>query len=111
VLFRSGFDFTVQAWIDLLEGVMRIEDPQRIARIPKQLPILLTSGARDPLGKNGAGIDKVAALLRDAGMKQVEVKLYPEARHEIFNETNRAEVIADVVGWLDARRNALAHAA
>ena len=27
--------------------------------------------------------------------------VYPGARHEMFNETNRDEVVADLVAWLD----------
>lgn len=100
---RCGFDFTVQGWIDVLHGVSRIEDPALITRIPHQLPILITSGDRDPLGKNGRGIEKLATLFRNAGLQRVEVKLYTDARHEIFNETNRAEVIADVIQWLHAQ--------
>ncbi len=100
---RCGFDFTVQGWIDVLHGVARIEDPRLIARIPHQLPILIASGDRDPLGKNGRGIEKLAALFRSAGLQRVEVKLYAGARHEIFNELNRAEVIADIVQWLNAQ--------
>ena len=34
-------------------------------------------------------------------MKDVTVALYPEARHEVFNETNRDEITADLVTWLD----------
>lgn len=100
---RCGFDFTVQGWIDVLSGVQRIEDATLIAHIPHQLPVILMSGSRDPLGKNGRGIEAVAQLFRSAGMKHVDVKLYPDARHEIFNETNRAEVIGDLVTWLNAR--------
>ena len=37
-------------------------------------------------------------------VRDVTVRLYPDARHEIFNETNRDEVTRDVIGWLDAHR-------
>ena len=40
---------------------------------------------------------------RDAGLVDVTVTLYDGARHEILNETNRDEVTADVIAWLDAR--------
>ena len=103
---RCGFDFTVQGWIDVLHGVVRIEDPSLIASIPHDLPILLMSGSRDPLGKNGVGIEKVATMFRAAGLRKVDVKLYPEARHEIFNETNRSEVLADLVAWFDKQLGA-----
>ena len=39
---------------------------------------------------------------RDAGLTDVTVRLYPEARHEIFNETNRDEITAFVINWLNA---------
>ncbi|WP_246036391.1 hypothetical protein [Sinomonas susongensis] len=38
-----------------------------------------------------------------AGVKDVEVHIYPEARHELLNETNRDEVTADVISWLQHR--------
>jgi alpha-beta hydrolase superfamily lysophospholipase len=100
---RCGFDFTVQGWLDVLEGVQRIEDSSLITHIPHELPILLMSGTRDPLGKNGRGIEAVAQMFRGAGLKHVEVKLYADARHEIFNELNRDEVITDLIAWLSRR--------
>ena len=45
----------------------------------------------------------VADQFRDAGMKNVTVKLYSNARHEVFNEMNRDEVMADLCAWLDLR--------
>ena len=29
------------------------------------------------------------------------IRTYPAARHEVLNETNRDEVIADLSSWLD----------
>jgi alpha-beta hydrolase superfamily lysophospholipase len=41
--------------------------------------------------------------LRDAytraGITDVRLKLYPGGRHEMFNETNRQEVMADLISW------------
>jgi alpha-beta hydrolase superfamily lysophospholipase len=39
--------------------------------------------------------------LREAGSQSLQLKIYPQARHELFNETNRDEVIADVLGWIN----------
>ncbi len=39
--------------------------------------------------------------LTDAGVRDVTLKVYPGARHEVFNETNRDEVEADLLAWLD----------
>ena len=43
------------------------------------------------------------ALEEDAGLGDVTHKFYPGARHETLNETNRDEVVKDLIAWLDAR--------
>lgn len=48
-------------------------------------------------------IETLASRYREAGMSDVTVTLYPGARHEILNETNRDEVTADIIGWLTER--------
>ena len=52
----------------------------------------------------GAEGESVYRALKDAGVKDVFLKLYPGARHEILNETNRAEVYADILAWCDAHQ-------
>jgi alpha-beta hydrolase superfamily lysophospholipase len=59
------------------------------------------SGDADPIAGGGALIDLVANRYREAGVTDVTVALYHDARHELFNETNRDEVTADLVTWLD----------
>jgi alpha-beta hydrolase superfamily lysophospholipase len=68
---------------------------------PKDLPILLLAGDRDPVGRKGKGVRELAELLVAAGMVDVEVRLYPGARHEVINETNRDKVQADVLAFLE----------
>lgn len=71
--------------------------------LPSGLPLLILAGSDDTL----AGEPSVAALARAyverSGLTDVEAIVYPGARHEVFNETNRAEVRADLIGWLDER--------
>lgn len=76
-------------------------DPERLRGIRADLPILLVSGDADPLAGGGAAIEVVGQRYRDAGLADVTVRLYPQARHELLNETNRDEVTADVVAFLD----------
>ncbi|HEX6888718.1 MAG TPA: alpha/beta hydrolase [Candidatus Nanopelagicales bacterium] len=76
-------------------------DPERLGGIRPDLPILLVSGTDDPIAGGGAAIELVAQRYRDAGVLDVEVHLYPGARHEVLNETNRDEVTADVIAFLD----------
>ena len=76
-------------------------DPQRLAGIRPDLPILLVSGTDDPLAGGGAAVETVAQRYRDAGLRDVRAVLYPGARHELLNETNRDEVTADILAFLD----------
>ena len=63
----------------------------------RDLPILLVSGDKDPVGDNGKGVRAVREQYASVGVTDVTCTLYPGARHEIFNETNRDEVTADVI--------------
>jgi alpha-beta hydrolase superfamily lysophospholipase len=76
-------------------------DPARLAGIRPDLPILLFSGDADPIAGGGDLVRLVAQRYGDAGVRDVTVILYPGARHEILNETNRDEVTADLVSFLD----------
>ena len=55
----------------------------------------------DPVGNYGKGPDYVYKHLLISGCKSVGLKMYGGARHELFNETNKEEVFADLVGWLN----------
>jgi alpha-beta hydrolase superfamily lysophospholipase len=66
------------------------------------LPLLIVSGSDDPLAGGGQLTELVGKRYRDAGVTDVTVKVYPGARHEVFNETNRDEVTAYVISWLEA---------
>ncbi|MFP5383832.1 MAG: alpha/beta fold hydrolase, partial [Gammaproteobacteria bacterium] len=96
-----GFRVSNQLWIDLLGGLVGITDTQSLARIPPALPVYIFGGDQDPVGKHGKGLPKLAAKLREAGLENVTLKLYEGGRHEMLNETNRDEVLADLAGWID----------
>ena len=74
-------------------------EPAGIATIPS-IPVLMITGEQDPAAGMGASARELEKRLRDAGL-DVTAHLYPEARHELLNETNRDAVTADVVAWLD----------
>ncbi|GAA1529931.1 alpha/beta hydrolase [Nocardioides humi] len=98
----SGFDLPDDAVPQLFAGAARLGDPAALAAIRDDLPILVTSGDADPISGAGQLVQLLGQRYRDAGLTDVTVTLYPEARHEIFNETNRDAITADVVAWLDA---------
>lgn len=81
----------------------RLADPARLAGIRRDLPVLIASGDADPLAGGGALVQLLGQRYRAAGLADVTVTLYPGGRHEILNETNREQVMADIVGWLRAR--------
>lgn len=95
-----GFGLDAAGASTMLEGVVAAADPERLAAVPADLPVLLLSGSADPLAGGGDLIELVAQRYRDAGVRDVEVHVYPDARHEVFNETNRDEITADLVTWL-----------
>lgn len=81
----------------------RTADPVALGRIRSDLPLLLVSGDRDPVGgPGGANVTALAERYRAAGLTDVELRLRPGARHELVNETDREEVTAEVVAWLEA---------
>ena len=96
-----GFRVSTGLWIDLLGGLIDISKIGNLARIPSKLPVYILGGGRDPVGHAGTGLPRLAAKLREAGLRNVSLKLYAEGRHEMFNETNRHEVFADLAAWLD----------
>ncbi|WP_406034003.1 alpha/beta hydrolase [Nocardioides sp. NBC_00163] len=98
----SGFDLPDTAVPQLFAGAERLADPTAIGGIRSDLPILVVSGDADPLAGGGALVELLGERYREAGLKDVTVTLYPGARHEIFNETNRDAITADVIDWLKA---------
>lgn len=89
---------SMPGWVSAMSST---GDPQRLAGIRPDLPILLVSGGDDPLAAGGDLIELVASRYREAGVRDVRVTIHPRARHEILNEINRAEIIADILSFVD----------
>ncbi|WP_210480064.1 alpha/beta hydrolase [Naasia sp. SYSU D00948] len=71
--------------------------------LPPDLPLLILVGSDDPLG-GARSVERLAtSYVTRSGLRDVEAIVYDEARHEVFNETNRDEVVADLLAWLDER--------
>jgi alpha-beta hydrolase superfamily lysophospholipase len=73
--------------------------PEGLAAIPDGLPFLLVTGERDPVSGDAAQVRVLEERLRDRG-HDVTARYYPDARHEVLNETNRDEVQGDIAAWL-----------
>ncbi|MGX5797654.1 alpha/beta hydrolase [Pseudomonas sp. ArH3a] len=95
-----GFRCTNQLWIDLLGGLQQISKASNLTQIDPGLPLLIMGGECDPVSE-GKRLKSLAHALREAGCQNLQLNIYPQARHEVFNETNRDEVTADVLRWLE----------
>jgi alpha-beta hydrolase superfamily lysophospholipase len=93
-LCSSGF------YRDLLILLGRIHRNEALAGIRTDLPIYIFSGSADPVGDMGESPNALTRAYRSLGVKDLEIVLYPEARHETLNETNREEVTESLLSWL-----------
>ena len=99
---KCQFRFTVSAYRDMLTAHVHVNTPAWAQSLRKDLPRYVYSGDQDPVGENGKGVRAVNQLLLDAGVQDVTLRLYPEGRHEMHNETNKEEVFRDLIAWCDA---------
>ncbi len=98
-----AFPLTTGLSLEMSLAFRRLWRPGMEARIPKSLPILLMSGTDDASNGRLKYLLPFAERLRKRGHEDLTLKLYEGARHCILHETNRGEVKADLVAWLDAR--------
>jgi len=96
-----GFAVSTQVWIDMLQALDRIAKPSNVAKVPKDKPLYLFAGDRDPVGDFGKGMKRLHDAYKRAAIFDVRLKLYPDGRHEMLNETNRQEVTEDFIAWCD----------
>ena len=102
-----GFVAKCSMYRDMMGGLKFLTKQSNIDKMNKDAPIYFMSGAEDPVGDYGAGVEKAYRAFCDAGLHDVTMKLYPGGRHEMLNETNREEVMQDILAWLDQRVNSL----
>lgn len=94
-----GFLFTAAGYKDLFSILHLVSQKQWYNDMVKDLPILLTAGEDDPVGTYGKGVKQVYNNLKQAGVKDITLKLYPAMRHEILNETENRIVYEDIAAW------------
>ena len=100
---HSGFICKCSLYRDMMSGLKFLTKQSNIDKMNKEAPVYFMSGADDPVGDYGKGVEKAYKAFCDAGLHDVTMKLYPGGRHEMLNETNRDEVMQDILTWLNAR--------
>jgi alpha-beta hydrolase superfamily lysophospholipase len=99
-----GFVCGFGMYRDFLSGFSSIYRMGKVfSGLPKGLPLFIVAGAEDPLGGAKGFVSQLAEKFKTAGLQDVETRLYPGARHEILNETNRDEVLSDIKAWLESK--------
>ncbi len=81
--------------------------PEALAKVKSGLPTYVFVGDEDPINRKLEGLTPLIEAYRAAGLK-LDLKVYPGGRHEMLNETNRAEVVRDLLAWLDKTVGSLA---
>lgn len=99
------FQFTVSAYHTLISALKRCNTAAWAKSIPSALPVYLFSGDADPVGDYGKGVRSVYLLLKNAGVQDLQIKLYAGGRHEMLNETNKQRAYDDVLQWCNAHIN------
>ena len=96
-----GFGFTVQGYLDELEGMRQMHEVKLYQVKNRQLPIVFLAGGEDPCIGGTEGFKDSTDTLRNAGYRNITTRLYPKMRHEILRETNHERVYRDILRWLE----------
>jgi alpha-beta hydrolase superfamily lysophospholipase len=85
--------------VGLLDTLKLMGKPKK--SIDTSVPILIQAGSDDSLaGERGNVL--LANAYRKLGVDDIVLFIYDGARHEIYNETNKEEVLNDLANWLEA---------
>lgn len=96
-----SYTFTAAGYRELLELITRCNDNEWYRSFPRDLPLLLYSGDADPVGDCGAGVRQVYSGLKEAGVRDINLILYPGGRHEMHNEAAKDEVYQNILLFLE----------
>ncbi|MEM2145093.1 MAG: alpha/beta hydrolase, partial [Candidatus Jordarchaeaceae archaeon] len=91
-----GFPLSYGFVIELAKVMFTVWDAKNLQKISKNLPIYIFVGSMDVASGMSKGAEVLYNNYQKLGIKDVKFKVYPGGRHELFNETNREEVIRDV---------------
>lgn len=96
----TGYGSTWGFYREFLKGLNRLYKKKFLNKIRKDLPILMISGAEDPVGHSGKGVQKLKKVYDEYGLTDTQVILYPKMRHEILNEHDHHIVFNDILKFL-----------
>ncbi|MCX4385075.1 MAG: alpha/beta hydrolase, partial [Clostridia bacterium] len=86
-----GFTCSKKFYADMFKGLKSLYTKKYAKGLRKDMPLLLVSGAQDPVGNMGKGVKKLFKYYKKAGMKNVKMVLFEGSRHEFLNEKKNSE--------------------
>lgn len=92
--------FTVESYLQMMKGSIYLNKIANIKNTPN-IPILIFSGDKDPVGEMGKGVERVYNMLKQVGIEDITLKLFKDGRHEMLNEVNRNEVYQFILNWIN----------
>ncbi len=96
-----GFGIDPESTKLMFLGARRVADPAAVAAMPSDLPLYVAVGETDPVNGGLALLTPLTDRYAAAGLTDVTVRVYPGARHEILNETNKDDVLGELISWID----------
>lgn len=95
-----NFIFTLNGYHTLMETLQEITHTEYLDSMDKSLPLLFISGSQDPVGGFEKGVRKVYHQYREAGFRNLRLKFYPEARHEVLHEDCKEDSFNFLYEWI-----------
>ena len=95
-----GFEFTVNGYHTVAEMAMRCRKKELLAKVPKDLPLLIMSGENDPVGLYGAGVKRMYEKYKKLGITEIKMDIRSGDRHELLNEPDRFEVYEEIRNFM-----------
>ena len=96
-----GHEFTVNGYYTLLTLIHRMTRKKALSGIPKSLPLFFLSGGEDPIGHSGRDILMEERLYKESGIQDIQIKVYPGDRHELYHEKDRFNVYSDIAAFMN----------
>ena len=96
-----GYIFTTNGFINLYKLMKESFETKNWRIKNKDLKIYIIAGREDPVIQNKKKFEKLGIFIKSIGYKSVELKLYPNMKHEILNEKENKIVYQDILNFIE----------
>jgi alpha-beta hydrolase superfamily lysophospholipase len=96
-----GFTVTDDSRNSMFGAAAPSLDVDKLRKIRSDLPVYVFAGDKDPINADLTRLHPLVDRYREAGLTDITTDYYPGGRHEMLNETNRAEVVRNLQSWID----------